>query len=90
MKWLQTRSLLGVFERDSDLLRAYVLTLHRCCNRVLTAQVTLFHCLFCCKWNMHLSITRKPTRSLILAGENDAFARPSHLPSAMLPQPLTS
>jgi len=35
----QTRNLLGVFERDSDLLRSYVLNLHRCCNRVLTAQV---------------------------------------------------
>jgi len=38
--------LLGVFERDSDILRSYVMNLHRCCNRVLTAQVVC--CLSSC------------------------------------------
>ena len=36
----QTRSLIGVFEKDAMTLHGYTAELHRCCMRVVNAQVT--------------------------------------------------
>ena len=38
----QTRSLLGVFEKDAHLLRGFSTNLHKCCTRILNAQVRYY------------------------------------------------
>jgi len=58
--------LLGVFERDSELLRNYVMNLHRCCNRVLTAQVFSFDYFWCKQPNTEKD--KLETKSIVPSG----------------------